>query len=183
MDLGRLVDRAAGALSHSHPELTSELTARADGTHEPPDPFDSFTGNQDVDWFRTFGYLVLRGFFEPALVAELQSELARTMLAVHGDRYYKRPAMGGMARLAGHDTCLLGPFRGRRARAGVGASAGVSALRIVSPDGAASGIASAGPRTSLVGRRTSAEAVRVLSVASVSATRAHGQTRPGRSPV
>jgi Phytanoyl-CoA dioxygenase (PhyH) len=109
-DLGRLLDRAAGALSHSHPELAGELTARAEPEHEPADPFDSWTGDPQVDWFRSFGYLVLRGFFEPALVEELRDEMVRTMLGVHGDRYYERPPMSGMA---GHYTCLLGPWAPR----------------------------------------------------------------------
>jgi hypothetical protein len=109
-ELGRLLDRAAGALSHSHPELASDLVARAAREHEPPDPFDSFTGDSQVDWFRSFGYLVLRRFFDPALVDELREELVRTMLGVHGDRYHDRPAMSGMA---GHYTCLLGPWAPR----------------------------------------------------------------------
>jgi Phytanoyl-CoA dioxygenase (PhyH) len=109
-DLGRLLDQAAGALSHSHPELASELTARAAPAHEPADPFDTFTGDAQVDWFRTFGYLVLRGFFEPPLVDALRAEMIRTMLAVHGDRYDERLARGGMA---GHYTCLLGPWAPR----------------------------------------------------------------------
>ena len=109
-DLGRLLDRAAGALSHSHPELAEELRGRAAPEHEPPDPFDSFTGDAQVDWFRSFGYLVLRGFFEPALVEELRDELVRTMLGVHGDCYHQRPAMSGMS---GHYTCLLGPWAPR----------------------------------------------------------------------
>jgi hypothetical protein len=109
-DLGRLLDRAAGALSHSHPELAGELAARAEREHEPADPFDSFTGDARVDWFRSFGYLVLRGFFELTLVEELRDEIVRTMLGVHGDRYHERPAMSGMA---GHYTCLLGPWAPR----------------------------------------------------------------------
>jgi Phytanoyl-CoA dioxygenase (PhyH) len=109
-ELGRLLDRAAGALSHSHPELAAELVARAEREHEPPDPFDRFTGDAQVDWFRSFGYLVLRGFFEPELVEELRAEMVRTMLGVHGDRYYERPPMSGMA---GHYTCLLGPWAPR----------------------------------------------------------------------
>jgi phytanoyl-CoA dioxygenase PhyH len=109
-DLGRLLDRAAGALSHSHPELAGELSSRADREHEPPDPFDEFTGDQDVDWFRSFGYLVLRGFLEPELVAELREELVSTMLGVLGDRYRERPSMSGMA---GHYICLLGPWAPR----------------------------------------------------------------------
>jgi Phytanoyl-CoA dioxygenase (PhyH) len=109
-DLGRLLDRAAGALSHSHPELAAELVGRAEREHEPADPFDRFTGDAQVDWFRSFGYVVLRGFFEPELVAELRTEMVRTMLGVHGDRYYERPPMSGMA---GHYTCLLGPWAPR----------------------------------------------------------------------
>jgi hypothetical protein len=109
-DLGRLLDRAAGALSHSHPEVARELTDRAEREHEPPDPFDGFIGDGQVDWFRSFGYLVLRGFFDPALVAELRDEMVRTMLDVHGDRYYERPPVSGMA---GHYTCLLGPWAPR----------------------------------------------------------------------
>ena len=109
-DLGRLLDRASGALSHSHPELALELTARADGRHAPADPFDAFNGDEDVDWFRTFGYLVLRGFFDRDVVDELRSEVVRTMLGVHGDRYHERPTMSGMA---GHYTCLLGPWAPR----------------------------------------------------------------------
>jgi hypothetical protein len=109
-ELGRLLDRAAGALSHSHPELGAELTARAQREHEPPDPFDAFAGDAQVDWFRSFGYLVLRGFFTPELVEELRAEVVRTMLAVHGDRYHERPPMSGMA---GHHTCLLGPWAPR----------------------------------------------------------------------
>ena len=109
-DLGRLLDRAVGALSHSHPELAGELSARAESEHEPPDPFDAVIGDAQVDWFRSFGYLVLRGFFEPALVGELRDEIVRTMLGVHGDRYHERPAMSGMA---GHYTCLLGPWAPR----------------------------------------------------------------------
>jgi hypothetical protein len=109
-DLGRLLDRAAGALSHSHPELAAELVARAEREHEPPDPFDRFTGDAQVDWFRSFGYLMLRRFFGPELVEELRTEMVRTMLGVHGDRYYERPPMSGMA---GHYTCLLGPWAPR----------------------------------------------------------------------
>lgn len=109
-DLGRLLDRAAGALSHSHPGLAAELSARADREHEAPDPFDAFIGDAQVDRFRSFGYLVLPGFFEPALVEGLRDEIVRTMLAVHGDRYHERPAMSGMA---GHYTCLLGPWAPR----------------------------------------------------------------------
>jgi hypothetical protein len=97
-------------LSHCHPELAAELLARAEREHEPPDPFDRFTGDALVDWFRSFGYLVLRGFFEPRLVEELRTEMVRTMLGVHGDRYYERPPMSGMA---GHYTCLLGPWAPR----------------------------------------------------------------------
>jgi hypothetical protein len=108
--LGRLLDRAAGALSHTHPELAGELAARAEREHEPPDPFDGYTGDEQVDWFRSFGYLLLRGFFEPELVAELRDEIVRTMLGVHGDRYHERPPMSGMA---GHYTCLLGPWAPR----------------------------------------------------------------------
>ena len=106
-ELGRLLDRAAGALGQSHPGLATELTDRAAREHEPADPFDHFTGDPQVGWFRTFGFLVLRRFFEPALVAELREELIRTMLGVHGDRFYDRPAMSGMA---GHYACLLGPW-------------------------------------------------------------------------
>jgi Phytanoyl-CoA dioxygenase (PhyH) len=109
-ELGRLLDQAAGALSHSHPGLASELMARADRAHEPTDPVDTFTGDEEVDWYRTFGYLVLRGFFEPPLVEELRAEMVSTMLAVHGDRYHQRPAMSGMA---GHYTCLLGSWAPR----------------------------------------------------------------------
>ncbi len=109
-ELGRLLDRAAGALSQSHPDLSRQLAARADLAHEPADPFDSFTGDEQVDWFRTFGYLVLPRFFDAALVDELRVEIVATMLAVHGDRYHERPAMGGMA---GHYTCLLGPWAPR----------------------------------------------------------------------
>jgi Phytanoyl-CoA dioxygenase (PhyH) len=109
-DLGRLLDRAAGALSHSHPVLAGELMARAGREHEARDPFDAFTGDAQVDWFRGFGYLILRGFFEPALVDQLRDELVRTMLDVHGDRYHERPPMSGMA---GHYTCLLGPWAPR----------------------------------------------------------------------
>src|SRR5918996_5640390 len=109
-DLGRLLDRAAGALSHSHPELADQLIARAGREHEPPDPFDAFTGDAQVDWFRSFGYVILRGFFEPALVEQLRDELVRTMLGVHGDRYHARPPTSGMA---GHYTCLLGPWAPR----------------------------------------------------------------------
>ena len=108
--LGRLLDRAAGGLSHSHPELAGELTVRAEREHEPPDPFDGITGDDQVDWFRSFGYLVLRGFFAPALVEELREEMLRTMLGVHGDRYYERLPMSGMA---GHYACLLGPWAPR----------------------------------------------------------------------
>lgn len=106
-DLGRLLDSAAGALSQSHPDLAARLAARAALAHEPPDPFDGWTGDADVDRFRCFGYLVLRGFFEPALVADLRAELVATMLAVHGDRYHDRPTGPGMP---GHYTCLLGPW-------------------------------------------------------------------------
>jgi hypothetical protein len=109
-DLGRLLDRAAGALSHSHPGLAAELVARGEREHEPPDPFDGFTGDAEVDWFRSFGYLVLRGFFEPELVEDLRGEVVGTMLGVHGDRYDERPPMSGMA---GHYTCLLGPWAPR----------------------------------------------------------------------
>jgi Phytanoyl-CoA dioxygenase (PhyH) len=109
-ELGRLLDRAAGALGHTHPELASELTARAARAHEPTDPFDSFTGDAQVDWFRSFGYLVLRGFFEPATIDALRAEMVATMLAVHGDRYHERDESGGMA---GHYTCLLGPWAPR----------------------------------------------------------------------
>jgi Phytanoyl-CoA dioxygenase (PhyH) len=109
-DLGRLLDRAAGALSHSHPELATELLARAQREHEPLDPFDTFTGDGDVDRFRCFGYLVLRGFLDPELVRDLREEMVRTMLAVHRDRYHERPAMSGMA---GHYTCMLGPWAPR----------------------------------------------------------------------
>jgi hypothetical protein len=109
-ELGRLLDRAAGALSHSHPELAAQLTERAGRAHEPADPFDAFTGDEQVDWFRSFGYLVLRGFFEPVLVDELRAETIGTIRAVHGDRHRERPAMSGMA---GHYTCLLGPWAPR----------------------------------------------------------------------
>ncbi len=109
-DLGRLLDRAAGALSHSHPELAGELTARSEREHEPPDPFDGFTGDEQVDWFRSFGYLVLHSFFEPALIEGLRHEIVRTMLGVHDDRYHERPPMSGMA---GHYSCLLGPWAPR----------------------------------------------------------------------
>jgi Phytanoyl-CoA dioxygenase (PhyH) len=109
-ELGRLLDRAAGALTHSHPELADELTARAELAHQPTDPFDTFTGDEDIDRFRSFGYLVLRDFLEPALVDELRAEMVSTMLAVHGDRYHERPRMSGMA---GHYTCLLGPWAPR----------------------------------------------------------------------
>ena len=108
--LGRLLDRAAGALSHSHPELATELLARAQREHEPPDPFDSSTGDADVDRFRSFGYLVLPGFFDRELICDLREEMVSTMLAVHGDRYHERPAMSGMA---GHYTCMLGPWAPR----------------------------------------------------------------------
>src|SRR5438034_10640715 len=96
-DLGRLLDRAAGALSHTHPELAGDLAARAEREHEPPDPFTQITGDEQVDWFRSFGYLVLRGFFEPELVDELRDEVVRTMLDVHGGRYHQRPPMSGMS--------------------------------------------------------------------------------------
>ena len=109
-DLGRPLDRAAGALSHSHPELATELLARAQREHEPTDPFDSFTGDGDVDRFRCFGYLVLPGFFDTELISDLRQEMVSTMLAVHGDRYHERPAMSGMA---GHYTCMLGPWAPR----------------------------------------------------------------------
>ena len=109
-ELARLLDRAAGALSHSHPELAAELTTRAGPEHEPPDPFHGLTGDVEVDWFRTFGYLMLRGMFERDLVEELRAEVVRTMLGVHGDRYDERPPMSGMA---GHETCLLGPWAPR----------------------------------------------------------------------
>jgi hypothetical protein len=109
-ELGRLLDRAAGALGHSHPGLAAELTERATREHEPPDPFDRSVGDPQVDWFRTFGFVVLRGFFEAALVEEVRDELVRTMLGVHGDRYYDRPATSGMA---GHYACLLGPWAPR----------------------------------------------------------------------
>jgi hypothetical protein len=109
-DLGRLLERAAGVVSHSHPELARELTGRSERELEPTDPFDTFSGDNQVDWFRSFGFLVLRGFFEPALIEELRGEVVRTMLGVHGDRYYERPAMSGMA---GHYTCLLGPWAPR----------------------------------------------------------------------
>lgn len=106
-ELGRLLDRAAGALDHSHPGLAAELTGRAGREHEPPDPFDHLTGDSQVDWFRSLGYLVLPGFFDPAQVEGLREELIATMLGVFGDRYYDRPAMSG---IAGHYTCLLGPW-------------------------------------------------------------------------
>jgi hypothetical protein len=109
-DLGRLLDRAAGALSHTHPELAAELTARADREHEPPDPFDAFTGDAQVDEYRSFGYLVLRGFLDHGTVGELRAELDKTMRAVFGDRYDDRPTMSGMA---GHYACLLGPWAPR----------------------------------------------------------------------
>jgi Phytanoyl-CoA dioxygenase (PhyH) len=109
-ELGRLLDRAAGALDQTHPGLAAELTDRAAREHEPPDPFDRFTGDAEVDWFRSFGYLVLRRFFQPTQIEELREELVRTMLGVHGDGYYERPAMSGMA---GHYTCLLGPWAPR----------------------------------------------------------------------
>lgn len=108
--LGRLLDRAAGALSHTHPHLAADLTGRAEREHEPVDPFDSRTGDEQVDWFRTFGFLVLRRFFEPALVAALRAEIVDTMLAVHGDGFHQRPPMSGMA---GHYACLLGPWAPR----------------------------------------------------------------------
>lgn len=108
--LGRLLDQAAGALSHSHPELASQLVARAERAHEPIDPFDTFSGDGAVDWYRTFGFLVLRGFFDAPLVEELRAEMVTTMLAVHGDRYHQRPPMSGMA---GHYTCLLGSWAPR----------------------------------------------------------------------
>jgi Phytanoyl-CoA dioxygenase (PhyH) len=110
LELGRLLDRAAGALTHSHPELATELSARADRAHEPDDPFDALTGDDQVDWYRTFGYLVLRQFFEPELVEAIRQEMVATMLAVHGDRYHERPQMSGMA---GHYACLLGPWAPR----------------------------------------------------------------------
>jgi hypothetical protein len=109
-ELARLLDRAAGALDHSHPALAAELTDRAAHEHQREDPFDYLVGDPEVDWFRSFGYLVLRRFFEPALVEELREELVRTMFAVHGDGYHARPAMSGMA---GHYTCLLGPWAPR----------------------------------------------------------------------
>ena len=109
-DLGRLLDRAAGALSHTHPELSAELSARADREHEPPDPFDAFTGDTEIDRFRAFGYLVLPGFLDDDTVDELRTEIDKTMRAVHGDRYDDRPPMSGMA---AHYCCLLGPWAPR----------------------------------------------------------------------
>lgn len=109
-ELGRLLDRAAGALSHSHPELAVELTDRAGRAHEQADPFDTLTGDERVDRFRTFGYLVLRGFLDPTLVGELRREAIGTIRAVHGDRCHEHPAM---SRMAGHYTCLLGPWAPR----------------------------------------------------------------------
>ncbi|MGH9233029.1 MAG: phytanoyl-CoA dioxygenase family protein [Acidimicrobiales bacterium] len=109
-ELGRLLERAAGALSHSHPELAAELSDRAARAHEPGDPFDSLTGDGQVDRFRTFGYLVLRGFFDRPLVDELRAEVIGTIRAVHGDRYREHPPLSGMA---GHYTCLLGPWAPR----------------------------------------------------------------------
>lgn len=105
--LGRLLDRAAGALSHSHPELATELASRAAREHEPADPFDSLTGDEQVDRFRTFGYLVLRGYFDPPLVERLRAEAMATIRAVHGDRYHQHRPMSGMP---GRYTCLLGPW-------------------------------------------------------------------------
>jgi hypothetical protein len=117
-DLGRLLDRAAGALSHTHPGLAAELTARADREHQPPDPFDGVTGDRDVDRFRCFGYLVLPGFLDADTVEELRTEIDETLRAVHGDGYDRddrgdhgdRPAMSGMA---GYYACLLGPWAPR----------------------------------------------------------------------
>lgn len=60
-----------------------------------------------MDGFRTFGYLVLRGFLPPAVVDALRVEVVRTLIGVHGDRYHERPAMSGMA---GHYACMLGPW-------------------------------------------------------------------------
>jgi hypothetical protein len=108
--LGRLLDRAAGALSHSHPELATELASRAAREHEPADPFDRLTGDEQVDRFRTFGYLVLRGYFDPPLVERLRAEAIATIRAVHGDRYHQHRPMSGMP---GRYTCLLGPWAPR----------------------------------------------------------------------
>lgn len=109
-DLGRLLDRAAGALNDSHPGLAAALTDRAAREHEPSDPFDQLSGDPQVDWFRTFGYVVLRGFFDAEEVGRLRDELVATMLGVLGDRYHERPVMSG---IAGHYTCLLGPWAPR----------------------------------------------------------------------
>jgi hypothetical protein len=110
-DLGRLLDRAAGALGHTHPGLAAELSARATIAHEPPDPFDRLTGDATVDHFRTFGYLVLRGFFDADLVAALDAEVRTTLLAVHGEDRLRRPPRGGG--MAVHEACLLGPWAPR----------------------------------------------------------------------
>ena len=105
--LGRLLDRAAGALGHTHPALAAELTARATLAHEPPDPFDGLTGDA-VDRYRTFGYLVLPGFFDHDLVATLRHEVRATLRAVHGEDRLRRPPPGGG--MAVHEACLLGPW-------------------------------------------------------------------------
>ncbi|HZM30523.1 MAG TPA: phytanoyl-CoA dioxygenase family protein [Acidimicrobiales bacterium] len=109
--LGRLLDRAAGALGHTHPGLAAELTARATLAHEPPDPFDGLTGDATIDHYRTFGYLVLRGFFDPDLVAALGGEVRAALLAVHGEDRLGRPPPGGG--MAVHEACLLGPWAPR----------------------------------------------------------------------
>jgi hypothetical protein len=88
----------------------AELAARADREHEPPDPFDAFSGDAEVDRFRTFGYLVLPGFFDDGTVDELRTEIDETMRAVLGHAYDERPAMSG---LQGHYACLLGPWAPR----------------------------------------------------------------------
>ena len=110
-DLGRLLDRAAGALGHTHPGLAAELTARAALAHEPPDPFDALTGDPVVDRYRTFGYVVLRGFFDPDFVADLRGEVRAALLAVHGEDRLRRPPPGGG--MAVHEACLLGPWAPR----------------------------------------------------------------------
>jgi hypothetical protein len=109
--LGRLLDRAAGALGHTHPALAAELTARATLAHEPPDPFDGLIGDASVDRYRTFGYLVLPGFFDPDLVATLRGEVRATLRAVNGEERLHRPPPGGG--MAVHEACLLGPWAPR----------------------------------------------------------------------
>lgn len=95
-DLGRLLDRAAGALSTTHPDLAAELTKAADRLHQPADPFDALTGDDQVDAFRTFGYVHLPGFLGSDEVAALSDEFDDAMRAAVGNRYEQRQRKHGL---------------------------------------------------------------------------------------